>query len=244
MRSFQEHTNRGVAAVACSDRRIFFSGGRDGAIVKMDVLFLPRFFIKRKVHNSLLGRIALGATFIVSANYDENVLKMWNMDLEPTQTLVGHEQNLWSVAVHPNSTMIVSGNDGGEVKVWKEGEGEKWACTKTLKDHADEVRTVVFSPNGELLATGSKDKTIKVYSVANDFSCIHTLEEHTRIINSLSPSPSTVLASSPAVTIIRSACGHTECDGRNVAEESRQRAHRLHRYRRLFAQREPASQLQ
>jgi len=58
------------------------------------------------------------------------------------------------------------------------------------------VFVVVFSPNGKMLATSSWVKKINVYSVANDFSCMQTMEGHTKSIYSLSsPSDSTRLVS-------------------------------------------------
>jgi len=83
------------------------------------------------------------------------------------------------------------------VKIWKKGGVERWtslverwACTKTLKDQARAVRMVVFSPNGEMFATGEigDDRTINVYSVANDFSRMHSLEGQ-RHVFSLTFSP-------------------------------------------------------
>jgi len=47
-----------------------------------------------------------------------------------------------------------------------------------LEDHDWGVEVVVFSPNGELLATAGYGKKIEVYSVANDFSRMHTMEGH------------------------------------------------------------------
>jgi len=55
--------------------------------------------------------------------YDINpIVKVFNMDLEAEQSLEGYEEYVYSVAISPSSTMIVSGDGGGEVKVWKRGE--------------------------------------------------------------------------------------------------------------------------
>ena len=75
-------------------------------------------------------------------------MSVWNMDLEPEQSLEGHEGGVWSVYISPDSTMIVSCDTGGEVKIWKKGGGGRWTCLKTLTDHTTAVIVVLFSPNG------------------------------------------------------------------------------------------------
>jgi len=44
---------------------------------------------------------------------------VWSMDLELQQNFEGHEGDVWCVAISPDSTTIASGDDGGEVKIWK-----------------------------------------------------------------------------------------------------------------------------
>ena len=52
------------------------------------------------------------------------------------------------------------------------------------------VMAVSFSPNGEMLASGGGDGKINVYSVADNFSRMYTLEGHTHWLSTLSFSPS------------------------------------------------------
>jgi len=66
------------------------------------------------------------------------------------------------------------------------------------------MRAVAFSPNGEMLATAGVDTKINVYSVANDFSRMHTLEGHNGWVQSLSfSSDSTRLVSGSGDRTIR-----------------------------------------
>jgi len=82
--------------------------------------------------------------------------------------------------------MVVTGDRNVEVNIWELG---SWVSTKTWKDSPSDVNAVIFSPNGEMLVTGSGDNKIRVYSVANKFSRIHTLEGHTDNVRSLSFAP-------------------------------------------------------
>ena len=130
--------------------------------------------------------IATDGTIVVSCREDNKIVGMWNMDLELEQSLEGHTSGVYgavgvfSVDISPDSTMIVSGDEIGEVKVWKKGGEGRWACVKTWNDNTgEEAVAVIFSPNGEMLATGLGDRKINVYSVFDDLSLIHTMEGHT-----------------------------------------------------------------
>jgi len=56
-------------------------------------------------------------------------------------------------------------------------------------DDGSFVRAVVYSTNGDMLATAGLDSKINVYSVANDFSHMRTMEGHTGYVGSLFFSP-------------------------------------------------------
>jgi len=125
-------------------------------------------------------------TSLVSCGFHDKVVKVWTMELEQQQELQ-HPSSVHCVAVRPD--LLAPGCRNGVVEIWELGGEERWEKKKTLEDHEGSVFAMVFSPNGELLATASEDEKIIVYSVANDFSRMHTLEGHTSHIRSLSFSP-------------------------------------------------------
>ena len=103
-----------------------FSGGSDNAIIKTE-LQTGAFVCKRiDAHSDHVWKLSIAPdyTFIASINNNENVVKLWNSDLEPMQSLEHeheHEDGVWSVDISPDSTMIASGVTNSEVKVWKKG---------------------------------------------------------------------------------------------------------------------------
>jgi len=71
------------------------------------------------VHAHTVGKIAVSASgrILVSCGGGNNsTVKVMNTDLELQQNLQC-SINVWSVAISPNSMMIVSGAAGGEVKI-------------------------------------------------------------------------------------------------------------------------------
>ena len=192
-REMRRHTDE-VNTVAFSPCGNFgYSGGKDNRLVLWDMRTGDVVSERTDVHTKMVQRMAVAASgaFIVTCDCYDNRVMVWHAKtLAPMQTLEGHEGGVDGVAVSPDSTMIVSGDDGGVVKVWEvQGEGGRWKVKRTINDHTGPVFAVAFSPDGKMLATGSDDTTIKVYDVTNDFSLMHTLEGHTDWILSLSFSP-------------------------------------------------------
>ena len=99
--------------------------------------------------------------------------------------LVGHRDEVTSVAFSLNGMTLASGSRDGEVKLWDVDTGENIA---TLERHRSGVTSVAFSSNGTTLASGSYDRTIKLWDVRTREN-IATLEGHTNFVTSVAFSP-------------------------------------------------------
>jgi WD40 repeat protein len=98
---------------------------------------------------------------IVSASED-CTLRIWDVDTGACiQTLRGHDQVVWRVAVSPDCRLIASGAADDTVRIWDVELGE---CVQVLR-HPDCVAAVAFSPAGSDLAVGCDDSCVYVYSV-------------------------------------------------------------------------------
>jgi len=89
-------------------------------------------------------------------------------------TLVGHSNDVNSVAFHPTEPLLVTGSYDKTTKLWhlvytSDGSISAATCVETLDSrkngHTDVVRSVAFHPTAPLLATGSNDHTAKLWKL-------------------------------------------------------------------------------
>ena len=78
------------------------------------------------------------------------------------QTLTGHTDAVWSVALSANGRRLFSGGADCLIKVWDLRTGR---VVSTLSGHRDIVRSIALSPDGQTLVSGSGDKTIKIWNL-------------------------------------------------------------------------------
>ena len=74
----------------------------------------------------------------------------------------GHSQPVRCMAISPDGQFLVSGGDGGVIKVWNLIEEEE---LYTLKGHSASVISVAISPDGETLASASSNQTIRLWNL-------------------------------------------------------------------------------
>lgn len=78
------------------------------------------------------------------------------------QTLSGHSEAVWSVAVTPDGQTLVSASGDKTIKLWDLSTGEQ---RRTLAGNAAIVLSVALTPDGQNLASGSyaAEKAIKIW---------------------------------------------------------------------------------
>ena len=108
--------------------------------------------------------------------------------------LEGHTDQVQSVAFSPEGTILASGSDDGNVKLW---DVETRTHITTLQGHGGGVYSVAFTPDGTALASGSADRTIILWDVETKGQTrITTLRGLTNPVRPLAFSPDgTTLAS-------------------------------------------------
>lgn len=83
------------------------------------------------------------------------------------QEMKDHNAPVWTLAVNPAGTFMVSGSMDGEIILW-DISGEAVKPVGRQPAHDGEVETLAFSPKAPLFASGSRDSTVKIWS-AEDF---------------------------------------------------------------------------
>ncbi|WP_414541409.1 WD40 repeat domain-containing protein [Nostoc sp. CCY0012] len=94
-----------------------------------------------------------------------------SQNLTLTQTLAGHGDSIWSVALTANGQTLVSASADKTIKVWNVNPGK---IISTLEGHTDTVREIAISSDDQTLVSGSGDKTIKVWNLQT-FEIIRTI---------------------------------------------------------------------
>jgi WD40 repeat protein len=108
-------------------------------------------------------------------------------DRQPAAVRRPADLNGWtfSVAITPDGTRAVSGNDDGTVRIWDLTTGRVQA---TLTGHTRPAWSVAITPDGSRAVSGSSDGTVRVWNLANG-GVQATLTGHTRPVWSVAVTP-------------------------------------------------------
>ncbi|XP_019869598.1 WD repeat-containing protein 48 homolog isoform X1 [Aethina tumida] len=91
-----------------------------------------------------------------------------------TSSLMGSKESIYSLAMNPPGSIIVSGSTEKALRLW-----DPRNCAKLfkLKGHADNVKALVVSRDGTHCISGSSDGSIKVWNLGLQ-RCIQTIRVH------------------------------------------------------------------
>jgi small GTP-binding protein len=96
-------------------------------------------------------------------------------------TLDGHRNAVYSVAIDLQRGLLASGSRDSTVKLWETTSGR---LLHTLEGHKDSVYSVAFDRSGDTLASGSIDGTVKLWE-ATSGRLLRTLEGETDAVYSV-----------------------------------------------------------
>jgi serine/threonine protein kinase len=97
------------------------------------------------------------------------------------QTLTGHSEAVYFVAISPDGKILASGSQDRIIKLWNLATGK---LIRTLTGHSSWISSIAISPNREILASSSQDGTIKLWNLATG-ELIRTLTGHSDSVNSI-----------------------------------------------------------
>uniref|UniRef100_A0AAG5D7G6 WD repeat-containing protein 48 homolog n=1 Tax=Anopheles atroparvus TaxID=41427 RepID=A0AAG5D7G6_ANOAO len=91
-----------------------------------------------------------------------------------TSSISGSKDSIYSLAMNPSGTIIVSGSTENTLRIW-----DPRTCNKIakLKGHTENVKALVVSEDGTQVVSGSSDGKIKLWSIGQQ-RCIQTISVH------------------------------------------------------------------
>ncbi len=94
--------------------------------------------------------------FVVTG-YNDAIARIWDLEANEVAKLEGHESEILTSLLSPDSKYIVTGSSDDTVKVWDVSTNK---AINTLEGHKRNVSELAFSKDGKYLATGSYGKII------------------------------------------------------------------------------------
>eukprot|EP00835_Amoeboradix_gromovi_P005162 NODE_460_length_8176_cov_0.585737.p1 type:complete len:517 gc:universal NODE_460_length_8176_cov_0.585737:2003-3553(+) len=107
---------------------------------------------------------------IVACGSLDRTIRIWEVETGVLlDTLVGHTDSVYSIAISPDGQYLASGSLDKTLKYWKLGQyagetKELGQCLKTLSGHKDFVLSVSFTNDGNHILSASKDRTVQYWN--------------------------------------------------------------------------------
>jgi len=101
------------------------------------------------------------------------------------QSWSGHTNTVWSLACIANTTLLVSGGDDSQVKIWQSTDG---ALATNLTSHSAMITRACFAPDGSMVATAGNDGSLRLWA-AQSGAPAYILIGHTNQVSALAFSP-------------------------------------------------------
>ncbi len=138
-------------------------------------------------HNSWMrGLVCTKDRLLFSGGYDGKILT-WLAGYDhptPANTVDAHEGWVRALALSPDGSLLASGGNDNQVKLWSTADGN---LVRVLPGHACHVYNVAFHPGGQFLASADLKGTIKVWDVLKgtferdlDLKILHKYDESFR----------------------------------------------------------------
>ncbi|MDB6026814.1 MAG: repeat protein [Verrucomicrobiales bacterium] len=162
------HTRNSVFAMATSTDGKLIAIARFGEVelLAADTLHLVRKLTGLRGDVNAVAFSADGSQVFAASG--ENGLfgevKQWKVgDGTLVQTLQGHKDILYSLALSPDGKILATGGYDQKIILWDTATGKE---IKTLKGHNGCVFGLAFRPDGKILASASGDRTVKLWNVS------------------------------------------------------------------------------
>ncbi len=108
-----------------------------------------------------VAALTLDCNLAALGNYGR--VQFWNLATSEDREQIASANSINTLALSPDGSLLVSGNDDHAVEVWETKTGK---LLHTLRGHDAYVTAAAFAPSGKLFATGAHDRTIRLWDSA------------------------------------------------------------------------------
>lgn len=137
---------------ALKDGSVLSGGGKDGRIVYFDADLNPS-GVETEIehHFGAVRIIAEGKGSQLLIGTTRNCILTGNLELGLSPVIMGHTDELWGLAVHPNMPQFVTGGRDRLLQLWDSlSHSVVWS-----KDIGEQIQTCAFSCDGAMIAVGT-----------------------------------------------------------------------------------------
>ncbi|KAK1427437.1 hypothetical protein QVD17_16123 [Tagetes erecta] len=146
-----------------------------------------------KGHLDCISGLAIGGGFLFSSSFDKTI-NVWSLqDLNLVHTFKGHEHKVMAlVFVESEIPLCISGDNGGEIFIWGIKLPFEEKPFKRLNEEKDwrysGIHALAADSRSGIFYTGSGDKSVKAWSMHDDYSLSCTMNGHKSVVCTLAVS--------------------------------------------------------
>ena len=184
LHSFEHHTDWVNSLVLCRNGKTLLSASSDTTVKVWDAIG-GYCMSTLRTHKDYVKALAYAKDreLVASGGFDKQIF-LWDVNVLTaltatnntviTSSLTGQKESIYSLAMNPSGSILVSGSTEKVLRVW-----DPRSCTKImkLKGHSDNIKTVLVKSDGSVCLSGSSDGTVRLWSIGQQ-RCIGTYKIH------------------------------------------------------------------
>lgn len=151
---FVKKVHEGSVFSLCALRngKLISGGGKDGRLVLMGEDMMP-FGLENFIepHFGAVRVVTQGKGMQILVGTTKNCILAGDLEMGFTPVVMGHTDELWGLAVHPNMPQFITGGRDRLLQLWDTlSHSVVWS-----KDIGEQIQSVEFTPDGELVLVGT-----------------------------------------------------------------------------------------